>query len=357
VATLLVGALVLVAALAPAGSAETSGQAAAHVRQLLAQLHRLDGKVAQATRAYQAALAGLDRSVTAEILADEAAQAAGDAAAGQEGSYQATVSTIYESGGPLALYAAVLTSSSPNELWRDDQMLASVTSVERDAAQSGAVAAARAAAAVAAARDAVRHQVAAEQSVAAIANRLAALQAHQQQLVTQAQTEVRRLKAQEEARAVAAQLAALAAQRATILQSTATGAANLQILPPPPQFLRLYKAGATTCSGLSWTVLAAIGQVESGHGRDLGPSSAGALGPMQFLPSTFAEYGVDVDEVDAPDIMDPADAIYTAAAYLCVNGAGQGARGLADAVFAYNHADWYVQMVLTLAHKYQQAYG
>jgi membrane-bound lytic murein transglycosylase B len=99
-------------------------------------------------------------------------------------------------------------------------------------------------------------------------------------------------------------------------------------------------------------VLAAIGQVESGHGRDTSTSYAGAMGPMQFLPETFDAYAVDGDDDGVADIMDPADAIYTAASYLCANGANRGPQPLYNAIWHYNHADWYVQMVLALAKMY-----
>ncbi|MEV5826279.1 lytic transglycosylase domain-containing protein [Spirillospora sp. NPDC052242] len=122
-------------------------------------------------------------------------------------------------------------------------------------------------------------------------------------------------------------------------------------------YLDLYKRAATTCPGLSWTVLAAIGQVESSHGRNVGPSSAGALGPMQFMPATWKAYGVDGDGDGKADIMNPYDAIPGAAKYLCANGAGQGGRQLYRAVWHYNHADWYVQKVLNLAKAYADAYS
>lgn len=124
----------------------------------------------------------------------------------------------------------------------------------------------------------------------------------------------------------------------------------------PGGYLDLYKQAARSCSGMSWTVLAAIGQVESDHGRNAGRSSAGALGPMQFLPSTWKAYGVDGDGDGKADIMNPYDAIPGAAKYLCANGAGQGGRQLYRAVFQYNHADWYVQKVLNLARAYSARY-
>ncbi|HEU5031476.1 MAG TPA: lytic transglycosylase domain-containing protein [Spirillospora sp.] len=117
-------------------------------------------------------------------------------------------------------------------------------------------------------------------------------------------------------------------------------------------YLDLYKQAATTCPGLSWTVLAAIGQVESDHGRNAGRSSAGALGPMQFMPATWKSYGVDGDGDGKADIMNPYDAIPGAAKYLCANGAGRGGQQLYRAIWHYNHADWYVQKVLNLAKAY-----
>ncbi|GAA4237508.1 hypothetical protein GCM10022254_49750 [Actinomadura meridiana] len=125
----------------------------------------------------------------------------------------------------------------------------------------------------------------------------------------------------------------------------------------PTGYLDLYKRAASSCRGLSWTVLAAIGQVESDHGRNAGPSSAGALGPMQFMPATWRTYGVDGDRDGKADIMNPYDAIPGAAKYLCANGAGQGGRRLYQAVWRYNHADWYVQKVLGLAQAYARKYS
>ncbi len=124
-------------------------------------------------------------------------------------------------------------------------------------------------------------------------------------------------------------------------------------------YLQLFQASATKyCPQLSWTVLAAIGQIESGDGRDVGPSSAGALGPMQFLPSTWATWGIDgFGPPGPPDIMNPYDAVPSAARYLCAAGASSGTQdGLRQAIFAYNHADWYVNEVLGLAAQYAADY-
>ena len=121
--------------------------------------------------------------------------------------------------------------------------------------------------------------------------------------------------------------------------------------------LTLYKASAEMyCPGLSWTVLAAINEIESGDGANEGPSSAGALGPMQFLPSTWAEWGISAfGQVGPPNIMNPLDAVPSAARLLCAAGAGNPAT-LSQAIFAYNHATWYVAEVLALASEYAQNY-
>ena len=127
----------------------------------------------------------------------------------------------------------------------------------------------------------------------------------------------------------------------------------------PGSYLALFQESAAQyCPGLSWTVLAAIGQIESGDGANTGPSSAGALGPMQFLPSTWRVWGIDAfGETGPPDIMNPYDAVPSAAVLLCASGAAQGGQGLRQAIFAYNHATWYVDEVLTLAAEYARESG
>ncbi|MGH3274913.1 MAG: lytic murein transglycosylase [Streptosporangiaceae bacterium] len=126
----------------------------------------------------------------------------------------------------------------------------------------------------------------------------------------------------------------------------------------PATYLQLFQeAAARYCPGLSWTVLAAIGQIESADGANDGPSSAGALGPMQFLPSTWATWGIDgFGQSGPPDVMDPYDAVPAAARLLCANGAARGGRSLSAAIFDYNHAGWYVREVLALAQVYAREY-
>jgi Transglycosylase SLT domain len=126
----------------------------------------------------------------------------------------------------------------------------------------------------------------------------------------------------------------------------------------PATYLQLFRESAARyCPGMSWTVLAAIGQIESGDGANVGPSSAGAEGPMQFLPSTWQEWGITAfGEPGPPNVMDPYDAVPSAARLLCAAGAGTPA-GLPNAILAYNHASWYVAEVLALAQQYARVYG
>lgn len=120
----------------------------------------------------------------------------------------------------------------------------------------------------------------------------------------------------------------------------------------PSDLRTLYMQAASTCPGLPWGVLAGIGQVETNHGQNTAVSSAGAMGPMQFMPATWQIYGVDGDGDGKANILDQVDAVYSAARYLCAAGGGNP-NTLYDAIFSYNHADWYVREVLSLAAQYR----
>jgi hypothetical protein len=127
----------------------------------------------------------------------------------------------------------------------------------------------------------------------------------------------------------------------------------------PARYLRLYQqAPARWCPGLPWGVLAAVGKLESDHGRARLPgvrsgwNRAGAAGPMQFgigvgrAGNAWARYG------RGGDVYDPRDAIPAAARYLCAAGA-RGGRDVRGAVYAYNHSAAYVAGVLAVARRYQ----
>jgi Transglycosylase SLT domain len=157
--------------------------------------------------------------------------------------------------------------------------------------------------------------------------------------------------------------AALGASAQVVRLAPVTASTSLPVDTAPPagrpaNYLQLFQESAARyCPGLSWTVLAAIGQIESADGQNMGPSTAGALGPMQFLPSTWAAAGIDgFGDTGAPDIMNPFDAVPSAARLLCTDGAAGGGAGLRQAIFDYNHADWYVDEVLALAAEYAREY-
>jgi hypothetical protein len=159
-----------------------------------------------------------------------------------------------------------------------------------------------------------------------------------------------------------AQVRRVLGERAKVVDLRAQRPATGTTPPRPGQiasYLQLFQASAAKyCPQMSWTVLAAIGQIESADGQNMGPSSAGALGPMQFLPSTWAEWGINgFGPPGPPDIMNPFDAVPSAARMLCADGASSGTQtGLRRAIFAYNHADWYVNEVLALAGRYAAEY-
>jgi transglycosylase-like protein with SLT domain len=125
----------------------------------------------------------------------------------------------------------------------------------------------------------------------------------------------------------------------------------------PAAYLGLYEQAAQRY-GLDWAILAGIGKMECNHGRDADPScgqegatnAAGAGGPMQFIAQTWAQYGIDGDGDGKLDRWDAADAIYAAANYLRHSGAPGNYR---QAIYAYNHAGWYVSDVQSWAARYR----
>jgi cell wall-associated NlpC family hydrolase len=153
---------------------------------------------------------------------------------------------------------------------------------------------------------------------------------------------------------IAAALGVLGGTGVSLGQPPAAGVESLAGIPA--EYLRLFQA-AGAAYGVPWTVLAGIGKVECDDGQDPDPSCTqegavnytGAGGPMQFLKSTWEQYGVSVNG-GSPDRWNPADAIYSAANYLRANGAPQEIR---RAIFAYNHSDAYVEEVLRWSATYE----
>ncbi|HYZ30307.1 MAG TPA: lytic murein transglycosylase [Thermoleophilaceae bacterium] len=129
--------------------------------------------------------------------------------------------------------------------------------------------------------------------------------------------------------------------------AVASGVPNfvIQKFRVPIFLLPIYQAAGIQY-GIRWEVLAAINEIETDYGRNLNVSSAGAVGWMQFLPSTWKMYGVDANKDRRKDPYNPVDAIFAAARYLRAAGGDQDVQ---KAIFAYNHAGWYVDSVMLRA--------
>lgn len=125
----------------------------------------------------------------------------------------------------------------------------------------------------------------------------------------------------------------------------------------PTTYLALYRKAAAEY-GIPWEILAAVGSIESDHGRSTAPgvqsgqNRAGAGGPMQFVSGTWTRFGVDGNHDGEKDRYNPADAIPAAANYLRHNGAPPKMRA---ALFAYNHSNTYVEDVLNRARNYKKS--
>jgi hypothetical protein len=343
-AVVLASSLALSVGVSASAQADTINQANAQAKTIAAQVEKLQPQVDAALAAYDTSLTAVGQAVSTNVAAGRVYSALLQQADGLVTQQDSHIVALYKSGGSLALYASALRSGDPSNLRQLPYLKAIVTSDAQEAAS-----AVRVAAAAKNSLDASQTEI--DNGLAnadAVNVRLAAVQsvlAQQQGLLDQASARAKNLQALKDA------ASALAASQAAEAAAGAEAAASAQPYSIPPLYRVLYQNAAQTCSGLSWTVLAAIGQVETHDGTGGMVSSAGALGPMQFLPGTFIEYARDGDHDGLANIMDPADAIYTAAAYLCANGAGQGGQSLYTAIWNYNHADWYVQLVEALAAK------
>jgi membrane-bound lytic murein transglycosylase B len=334
-------ALVIAILVAPSPARATSPASPADV--VARRVTALTREYTLRSAAAAAAAARLAAGFSALEQAEGGERDADDALARAEATATERVRALYLDGAGASGALGLLTAGSVDDvLWRlsvgariGDQLLGD----DADAARSARSSAGRAGAGADSAREAADRlgRVLAdlrEQELAA------------QQALEQATAELARLTAQERARRSAQQAAAALAQAQAAAASTRLTAGPVGALGIPVAYERAYRQAAAGCPGMDWTLLAGVGQVETGHGRNNGPSSAGAIGPMQFMPATFAAYAVDGDGDGVTDAWDPEDAIFSAARYLCEGGAGQGPDGVHRAVLRYNHAEWYVDLVL-----------
>jgi hypothetical protein len=159
-----------------------------------------------------------------------------------------------------------------------------------------------------------------------------------------------------ESEATETPVGAASAPGPTTLAIPSLPASSCAISGVPPVLIPIYQ-GASAKYGLGPqgpAILAGINAVETAFGTNLGPSSAGAEGWMQFMPETWATYGVDANGDGVADPNNPEDAIYAAAGYLKAAGMPADTYG---AIYAYNHADWYVEEVLANAGCYADEVG
>lgn len=301
------------------------------------RLKTLQTRIDTAQKAYAAALASVGQRVITGVAAQSTSQDAARAAERAKATVGSTARALYISGGQTAIFASALSATSSHDLALRLTTAARVMSAVR----------AESAHADQAADDAVvqaRDAMSGVDRAVVTADRIEQRAAELTVLLDEVQSELDRLSSR--ARQLQdARDAALALAAARAVADGAPGAAAVQAQVPPATYFALYRAAAPTCPGMPWTLLAAVGQVESGHGRNNGPSSAGAVGPMQFMPRTFAMYAVDADHDGVASPWSPADAVFTAARYLCVNGGGSPST-VRQALFAYNRANWYVDLVL-----------
>lgn len=324
--------------------ADGAGRARADAQRSQARLQRLQVQLHAALARYDAAIGGLQDQVSAGVQAADVAAASDAALRAAQDARTERLRALYMDGGRLGIFASLLSARTPADL-----ALRMVTAQRLvDGADSGVQQAEAAATAGRA------EQVASDQRITtalSYADDVTARANDVDRLVQAGRAELAHLDAR--ARRLAARDLDAAAAAAT--GAAGSAAAHADVIPIPAAYLTYYQGAARTCPGMSWTLLAAVGQVESGHGRNNGPSSAGAVGPMQFRPRTFDAFAVDGNHDRRRDPWDPADAIYTAARFLCTYGAGSPS-GVPRSLLHYNNAQWYVDLVLAVQRKIDAAY-
>jgi len=330
-----------------ADSAEEARQAASAAA---AEVERLRPQIDAAKSDYAEAVASVGAVVTRTVAADRSADGLEMRQRDQETQQRQRIRTVYMAGGMAGVWGTVLAATDAQDAFNRVEAARRVMSADVNTSVEFADAAKQARAAAEAA-DALAESVVqrADDVEQAFADLLQVLDQAEAELAA-LDAKARQLEAAEAA-AKALEEARAQAQAAALARARQAKAGQV-----PADYFALYRAAAATCPGLPWPVVAAIGQVETGHGTNVAVSSAGAQGPMQFMPTTFAAYGVDGDGDGDIDIWDPADAIFSAANYLCANGGGLP-RKLRGAIWRYNHAEWYVEMVLRIAGQLAQRAG
>ena len=328
-----------VGSLASPAHADDAATARDQARLAAREVRTLTGQVQRAQQAYDRALGAVGQQVTGSVQAQTDRGDSQQLARRADADRANTARALYMSGGHSALLSTVLAAHDPGDL---AGRAVAVDRVLRVAQESATVAVRAQGVAAGLAADAARTADASVVTASLVAERAAAvdvLAAAAQRRLDRLSTRARRMTDAEQA------AAALSRARAQAAAAAAAAIGSVRAQPPPAAFFALYRAAAATCPGMPWTLLAAVGQVESGHGRNNGPSSAGAVGPMQFMPRTFASFAVDGDRDGRADPWAPSDAVYTAARFLCTNGGGAPA-GQRRALLRYNNAQWYVDLVL-----------
>jgi soluble lytic murein transglycosylase-like protein len=362
----------VVGAPAPARG-ESAAQARQEAEQAAVEVDALLSEVEVALADYESSLGSLATGVTSSISADAEADAVGRQVQTQERKQTHRVRALYMSGGPAAIYRTVLGADTPADVMlrarsihtlldAGDAQVASArgdhdgAQVRADQLDEEAVGHVTTVGEVLDSHQELSALLsAAEDRLVTLEARTTELERAEHQAAERAAAEQAAAERQEAARVAAARLSAersaarLDVVRSAVERVVVDAPARARARLAPADYRSLYTRAAATCPGLDATILTAIGQVESGHGRNIGPSSAGALGSMQFMPATFDAYGVDGSGDGVRDILDPADSVFSAANYLCASGAGQGPDGLRRALFAYNRAQWYVELVLNVA--------
>jgi membrane-bound lytic murein transglycosylase B len=173
---------------------------------------------------------------------------------------------------------------------------------------------------------------------------------------TKGEEEVAEAESEQEADEAAERIGSEADRAAPAFQIPSLSASTCAASAVPQVLIPIYQRAAAQygLGSQGAAILAGINAVETNFGTDLGPSSAGAEGWMQFMPSTWAEWGVDANGDGVADPNNPEDAIYAAARYLSAAGMPADTYG---AIYAYNHADWYVSEVLADAGCYAAEVG